>query len=117
MKNKHYRPTNEFLRKIREFINWKPVKRILDIELKKNKNSVGVEPYPPIKMFKTLLLQTWYNLSDRGIDEALNDRISFRSFSGFYIDERTPDHTTICRFRNNLFKKKLDRKIFEMINE
>lgn len=117
MKNKHYRPTNEFLREINKFINWKPIKRILDRELKKNKNSVGVESYQPIKMFKTLLLQIWYNLSDRGIDEALNDRISFRNFTVFAIDEKTPDHTTICRFRNNLFKKELDRKIFEIINE
>lgn len=117
MQKKHYRPTNEFLRKINKFIDWNPIKRILDKELKKNKNSVGVKPYSSIKMFKILLLQIWYALSDRGIDESLNDRISFRIFAEFSIDERTPDHTTICRFRNNLFKKELDKKIFEIINE
>ncbi len=67
-------------------------------------------------MFKILLLQFWYNLSDRGIDEAINDRISFRKFTGFSADENTPKHSTIYRFRNALFKKGLDKKIFEMIN-
>ena len=50
-------------------------------------------------MFKALLLQQWYGLSDPGLEEALGDRLSFRRFCGFALDEATPDETTICRFR------------------
>ena len=52
-------------------------------------------------MFKVLLLQRWYNLSDQGMDDALADRISFRRFVGFSFEYDTPDSTTICRFRNH----------------
>ena len=50
-------------------------------------------------MLKALYLQALYDLSDPGLEEALLDRLSFRRFCGFALDERTPDETTICRFR------------------
>ncbi|WP_198470150.1 transposase [Acetomicrobium sp. S15 = DSM 107314] len=31
--------------------------------------------YPPLVMFKALLLQQWFNLSDRGLAEAIADRL------------------------------------------
>jgi|Deesub1362A_J573_1020465.scaffolds.fasta_scaffold01773_3 IS5 family transposase len=40
-------------------------------------------------MFKVLLLQRWYNLSDQGMDDALADRISFRRFAGFSFEYDT----------------------------
>jgi IS5 family transposase len=53
-------------------------------------------------MVRSLLLQPWYGLSDPGLEEALGGRVSFRRFCGFALDERTPDGSTICRFRNEL---------------
>jgi IS5 family transposase len=55
-------------------------------------------------MFKLLLLQKWYGLSDPGLEEALNDRISFIRFSGFSVSSPLPDHSTICRFRNAILE-------------
>ncbi len=49
MKNTYYRLINEFLKKIINFIDWKPVKMLLEMELKKGKSSAGVVPYTPIK--------------------------------------------------------------------
>jgi IS5 family transposase len=62
----------------------------------------GRPPYPATAMFKALLLAQWYQLSDPALEEALADRISFRRFCGFALDEVTPDETTICRFRRAL---------------
>ncbi len=42
-------------------------------------------------MLKALLLQRWYSLSDEGLEEALSDRLSFRRFCGFALDDETPD--------------------------
>jgi len=42
-------------------------------------------------MFKALLLQQWYGLSDPGLEEALLDRVSFRRFCGLALDAPTPD--------------------------
>lgn len=59
----------------------------------------GRPPYPGLSMLKALYLQALYDLSDPGLEEALLDRLSFRRFCGFALDERTPDETTLCRFR------------------
>lgn len=59
----------------------------------------GRPPYAPLAMLKALYLQRLYDLSDPGLEEALLDRLSFRRFCGFGLDARTPDETTICRFR------------------
>jgi IS5 family transposase len=67
-------------------------------------------------MFKALLLQTWYKLSDYGLEEALDDRISFRRFVGLGAGEATPDHSTFSIFRDKLREKKLLDKVFNEVN-
>jgi IS5 family transposase len=67
-------------------------------------------------MFKALLLAQWYGLSDLGLEEALNDRLSFRRFTALGLDGATPDHTTLCRFRNDLAAAGLAEKLFEEMN-
>lgn len=62
-------------------------------------SNTGGPSYPLVLLFKTLLLQQWYNLSDAGMEEALTDRISFRRFVGLSLSEAVPDHSTISRFR------------------
>ena len=64
--------------------------------------AAGRPPYEPLLMFKALLLQQWYVLSDAELEEALNDRVSFRRFLALALDADAPDHTTLCRFRNRL---------------
>mgnify|MGYP001365191984 FL=1 len=66
-------------------------------------------------MFKLLLLERWYNLSDPGLEEALNDRISFIRFSGFSLTSPLPDHSTICRFRNTLLQLNIYKTLFDEI--
>jgi IS5 family transposase len=50
-------------------------------------------------MLKAIDLQALYDLSDPGLKAALLDRLSFRRFCGFALDEMTPNETTIPRFR------------------
>ena len=38
----------------------------------------GEQAWPPLSMFKALLLAVWYDLSDVKLAEALDDRTSFR---------------------------------------
>jgi transposase, IS5 family len=63
---------------------------------------VGRRGYDALGLLKALYLQALYDLSDPGLEEALADRLSFRRFCRFGLDEPTPDETTICRFRNTL---------------
>lgn len=77
----------------------------------------GRPPYPPLTMFKILLLQSLYGLSDAETEEALADRLSFRRFAGLAITDEVPDHTTICRFRNLLIERGLLEKLFAELDK
>lgn len=84
------------------------VDKVLDFSLLEQELSgiyssgTGRPSYPLLMLFKTLLLQQWYNLSDPGMEEALTDRISFRRFVGLSLSDTVPDHSTISRFRSQL---------------
>ena len=67
-------------------------------------------------MFKILLLQQWYNLSDPEAGFAVADRMVFQKFLGMFVSEPVPDETTICRFRNRVKQKELSERLFEIIN-
>ncbi len=72
----------------------------------------GRPAYPALLMFKVLLLQSLYGLSDAEAEEALVDRLSFRRFAGLALTDVVPDHSTICRFRNLLVERGLLEKLF-----
>jgi len=65
----------------------------------------GRPSYPPVMLFKVLLLQQWYSLSDSMAEGAIGDRLSYRRFLELGLHEAVPDETTICRFRGRVAKK------------
>lgn len=112
-----YRRTKTtFLDEIDEIIDWLPVKAFLCKKIRRKANAVGNPAYPPLAMFKILLLQRWYNLSDPGVEQALLDRLSFIRFTGFSIEDDVPDETTICRFRNGLIELNVFDKLLDRLN-
>ena len=62
----------------------------------------GAPGYPPLVMFKIMLLEQWHTLSDPGAEEAVRDRLSFRRFCGLPLEAETPDHASIWRFRQTV---------------
>ena len=76
----------------------------------------GRPGYPPLALFRALLPAQWYQLSDPGLEEALADRLSFRRFCGFGLDDSTPDETTLCRFRGALAERGLAEALFAELN-
>ncbi|MDP0561137.1 MAG: transposase [Candidatus Endonucleobacter sp. (ex Gigantidas childressi)] len=58
--------------------------------------------WPPLMMFKALLLQSWYKLSDLALEKQLARDLLFRRFTGLDISESVPDHSTFWRFRQKL---------------
>jgi transposase, IS5 family len=75
----------------------------------------GEPAWPPLALFKALLLAVWYDLSDVKLAEALDDRASFRRFCGFSANEAVPERTAFVRFRKELVARGLDRVLFEEI--
>ena len=77
----------------------------------------GPNPYPPIQMFKAMLLGHWHSLSDQGLVDSLRVRLDFMVFSGFDLGSKLPEESTLCRFRKRLRQLKLDEQLFqEMIH-
>ena len=72
----------------------------------------GHPGWPALVLYKALLLQSLYGLSDRELEEALADRLSFRRFVGLGLEESVPDHTVLNRFRNQLVAQGLMDKLF-----
>lgn len=76
----------------------------------------GRAAWPVLVMFKALLLQALYGLSDRELEAALNDRLSFRRFVGLSVEDAVPDHSTLNRFRNHLAQAGLLEKLFSELD-
>lgn len=100
------------LDKLVGLIDWNPVSALLDPLYSARK---GEQAWPPLAMFKALLLSIWYDLSDVKLAEALDDRASFRRFCGFSVTETTPEGTAFVRFRQQLVVNKLDRLLFDAV--
>ena len=108
---------NNQLLKLKDLINWEALRPSLKGLHKNETNSQGGQKaYDAVKMFKALLLGQWHNLSDPKLEESLRVRLDFMLFTGFELSEEFPDETTICRFRNKLISRKLDKKLFKKIN-
>lgn len=73
---------------------------------------MGRPPYPPLVLFRVLLLQRWYGLSDEAAEDALCDRLSFRRFAGLSLDEAVPDASTLSRFRSDIAAAGLGDALF-----
>lgn len=100
---------------IGEMVDWRPIENKLKKSLRRTVNAAGKPAYPGLMMFKCLLLQRLYNLSDIELEESLRDRISFMRFVGLGIDDESPDATTFCRFRNELLGQRICENLFGRI--
>jgi IS5 family transposase len=92
------------LAEIDGLVDWAPIDAIVSVI---HASRRGEPSYPPLVMFKALLLQRWYGLSDPAMEAALDDRMSFRRFVGLALADDTPDHSTIFRFRDQLTQRGL----------
>lgn len=72
----------------------------------------GRPPFDPVMMFKILVLQALYSLSDEACEFQIKDRLSFQRFLGLGLDGRVPDATTVWLFREALVKVKAIDRLF-----
>lgn len=91
-------PPDHFLRRLDELIKWE----LLEPRLRPFYYADGRDAHNPVLMFKLLVLQFLYDLSDRELEEAARDRISFRWFCRIGPLDSPPDHTGFCRFRDRI---------------
>ena len=105
---------NERLERIGKVVDWGRLRRLV---AEVHSAGEGRPSYPPLMMVKVLLLEQWYNLSDPEMEEALKDRISFRRFVGLGLEDDTPDHSTISRFRSGLAELGVSERLFKELEK
>lgn len=94
---------------IKENIDWKIFQReLLRIFPEKDNPLGGRPPYSKLLLFKILLLQEYFGLSDKSAEYQITDRLSFMRFLDLNIEDRVPDSNTIWNFREAL---KIDSKV------
>ena len=108
---------DSFLKEIDYIIDFNKLRPILKKNGIGSKNVCGKKAYDSVMMFKTLLIQKFYNLSDEKAEQGLNVNLLYMRFVGLSLDELAPDSTTIGRFRNSLIENKIYDKLFENVNK
>ena len=81
------------------------------------KSPAGRRPIDVMVMFRMLVLQSLYNLSDEQVEYQVRDRLSFTRFLGLGIEDGIPDGTTLWLFRETLAKAGLVEKLFERFGQ
>ena len=103
----------EWLNKV---MNWKIFQPLLDgAKPDKSKSRKGGRPpYANLLMFKIMILQSLFNVSDEQAEYQINDRLSWKRFLGLSLSEKSPDRTTIWEFREMLILTGLYDKLFTL---
>lgn len=68
-------------------------------------------------MFKVMILQSLYNLSDDQVEFQVRDRLSFMRFLGLSLSDTVPDAKTVWLFREQLTEANLIKKLFTQFDE
>jgi transposase, IS5 family len=106
------------LERLNKYIKWEIFRPLLTEALEKESYSQGGRPpYDFVLMFKVLILQRFYNISDEQAEYQILDRLSFMRFLGLTLSDDVPDHNTIWLFREKLTEKGLVEKLFELFTQ
>jgi IS5 family transposase len=110
LKGLHAKQEKSRLSQISNLIDWNPFRQILE-EMYDNKSEKGGRPnFDVILMFKILILQKWYGLSDLEVERQMADRISFMAFLGF--PDPFPDSRTIWLFKQRIAESGKDELVW-----
>jgi len=102
------------LRRLTNSIPWESFRLLLEKGYKQErKSNAGRKRIDPLILFKMLILQQLFNLSDEELEFQVNDRRSFEEFVGLGVMNDIPDATTVAFFRERLRKAGVIGELFE----
>ena len=98
---------------LRTMVPWENFRKHLKKTMQRKDNGLGGRPpFDDVLMFKVLVLQALYNLSDDQTEYQIRDRLSFMRFLGLDMDGRVPDAKTVWLFRERLAQAGAVEKLF-----
>jgi len=106
------------LERLNAAIDWDIFKPVLaQLDVKERKSRAGRKPTCRILMFKMLILQQMYALSDERLEFQVIDRLSFMRFLGLGLARDVPDARTVWEFREALKTRELYQALFDRFNQ
>lgn len=99
---------------IDKLLDWKRIEKLLEAVYTAKE---GGSSYPPIMMFRAMLLQVWHELSDVKTKKMLGRDLLFRKFCRLSLVDPIPDHSTISRFRTQLLTLNLYEALLNKVNQ
>jgi IS5 family transposase len=108
----------KLMEKLDKSIEWPRIETILLSHYTIGTSGEGADAYPPMLLFKCMLLQKWFRInSDPELENQINDRLSFKKFLGLSFAKPSPDHSTFSRFRSRLSKNAMDQINSEILRQ
>lgn len=99
--------------KINQAVCWEMFRPALEkARDKKCTSNAGAKPYDAVLLFKILIVQSLYNLSDGATEFQMLDRYSFGRFLDLHLSQKVPDSSTIWRFRDDLVNAGIVAQLF-----
>jgi len=105
--------TQKLLTRLDRLIPWDQLAQPIDLLYRNDAGKGGRPNVPVVMMLKCVFLQKWFNLSDPGLEEAVDDRISFRRFLGLSATDDGVDETTLVKFRKRVRDAGLMSQLFD----
>lgn len=108
------------LEKLNEYIDWTIFSSPIEEAFKdgnKDKTKGGRPPFSKLMLFKGLIIQSLYNLSDDQLEYQILDRASFKRFLELKKSDKVPDSRTFWLFREQLIEKDIILGLFKTFNE
>ncbi len=98
---------------LNELVDWEGFRpTLVQLRDKPRKSKAGRKPFDAVVMFKALVLQHLYTLSDEELEYQIRDRFSFCRFLGVNPEDKTPDAKTLWLFREQLTTQGLMEELF-----
>lgn len=104
---------NEQLDRLDALVDWAAIEKPM---AHLRHDGPGQEGWPVRVLLKALILQALYGLSERELETAILDRLSFRRFVGLSLEEAVPSYSTYCRFRGDLIAQGLIEPAFAALD-
>lgn len=101
--------------KIPLVVDFEQFRFVLDgaLQRKNDREKGGRPPYDCVLMFRILVLQELYQLSDEEMEFQLYDRSSFQKFVGIRDGDKIPDAKTIWAFKDKLAEQNVHKSLFD----
>lgn len=96
-------PQNHTYRKLRKQLDFNRIAKSVKVQ----ENELGAVGFGKTRLVICLILQFMEDLSDREFERFISENNSGKWFCEFGLLEKTPDYTTICKFRNLIGTKQM----------